>query len=85
MLRINIPSNGPSKINFSSFWNFSLPAPPNGIDSEINNDAILLFDDEEQAMAYAEQLKQLPGSQQKAGNEIVAAIENDEFVSSYHL
>lgn len=80
MLRINIPSNGPSRINFSTFWNYLLPTPPNGIDSEVNNDAILLFDDEQQAKEYAEQLKQLPGSQKKVSNEIIAAIDNDEFV-----
>ena len=74
MLRISIPSNGPSKINFSSFMNYLLPVPPKGIDSELNNDAVLLFDNEEEAKNYADRLKQLPGSQKKAGNEIINAI-----------
>ncbi len=74
MLRISIPSNGPSKINFSTFMNYLLPIPPKGIVSEVNNDAVLLFENEEQAKTYADQLKQLPGSQKKVGNEIVAAI-----------
>jgi hypothetical protein len=74
MLRISIPSNGPSKINFSSFMNYLLPVPPKGIDSEVNNDAVLLFDNEEEAKVYADRLKELPGSQKKAGNEIINAI-----------
>ena len=74
MLRISIPSNGPSKINFSNFMNYLLPIPPNGLVSEVNDNAVLLFDNEEQAKNYAEELKQLPGSQKKVGNEIVAAI-----------
>jgi len=74
MLRISIPSNGPSKINFSSFMNYLLPVPPKGIDSELNNDAVLLFDNEEEAKNYADRLKQLPGSQKKVGNEIINAI-----------
>jgi hypothetical protein len=74
MLRISIPSNGPSKINFSNFMNYLLPIPPKGLVSEVNDNAVLLFDDEEQAKIYAEKLKQLPGSQKKVGNEIVAVI-----------
>ena len=74
MLRISIPSNGPSKINFSSFMNYLLPVPPKGIDSEVNNDAVLLFDNEEEAKVYADRLKELPGSQKKAGNEVINAI-----------
>ena len=74
MLRISIPSNGPSKINFSSFMNYLLPLPPKGIDIEVNNDAVLLFDNEEEVKIYTDKLKQLPGSQKKAGNEIINAI-----------
>ena len=74
MLRISIPSNGPSKINFSSFMNYLLPVPPKGIDIEVNNDAVLLFDNEEELRIYTDKLKQLPGSQKKVGNEIINAI-----------
>jgi len=77
MLRINIPSDGPSKINFSTFWNYLLPVPPNGVASAVNNDVVLLFDNEEQAANYADVLKHLPGSQQKMGKELVNAIDHD--------
>ena len=74
MLRISIPSNGPSKINFSSFMNYLLPVPPKGIDIEVNNEAVLLFDNEEEVKTYTDKLKELPGSQKKVGNEIINAI-----------
>jgi len=83
MLRINIPSNGPSKIDYSTFSNFLLPVPNDGIDSEVNNSLVLLFNDEEKAIDYTNQLKQLSGSQKKVGNEIIAAIEKDLLVSTY--
>ncbi|WP_183574817.1 hypothetical protein HDF18_00270 [Mucilaginibacter sp. X5P1] len=82
MLRISIPSNGPAKIDYSTFSNFMLPMP-DGIDSEVNNSLVLLFDDEEKAIDYTNQLRQLSGSQKKAGNEIIAAIEKDMFVRTY--
>jgi len=82
MLRISIPSNGPAKIDYSTFNNFMLPMP-DGIDSEVNNSLVLLFDDEEKAIEYTNQLRQLPGSQKKVGNELIAAIEKDLFVRTY--
>ena len=59
MLHITIPSNSRSNLNFSTFEEYQLPAPPNGIDAEINNDVILKFEDEEEAISYAEQLEDL--------------------------
>jgi hypothetical protein len=80
MLRISIPSNGPAKINFSSFMDYLLPVPPKGISTGRNNNAVLLFDDEDEARDYAEGLKHLHGSQKKAGNEVVNAINKGKFV-----
>jgi len=74
MLNINIPSNGPSKISFSSFMNYLLPIPPRGIINAGDDEAVLLFNNKEEAKLYAEKLRQLPGSQKKVGNEIVNAI-----------
>jgi hypothetical protein len=54
--------------------NYLLPIPPKGIDNELNNDAVLLFDNEEEVRIYTDKLNQLPGSQKKVGNEIIKAI-----------
>jgi hypothetical protein len=52
MLRINVPSNTSSQINFSTFKGLQLPKPLSGVEAEINNDLILQFEDEEEAIAY---------------------------------
>ena len=82
MLRIVVSPDGPSKIDFSTFRNYLLPMPQDGVDAE-NDRLVLLFDDEKQAMDYARELSKLPGSQRKVGNELVAAIGNDKFVRAF--
>jgi hypothetical protein len=90
MLNITVPSNTHSGLNFSTFESYGLPAPPNGVDEEINNDVILKFEDEEEAIMYMEQLENLSNGldnkttqQYVAINDIIMTIRNDEFVQSY--
>jgi hypothetical protein len=90
MLQITIPSNGRAGLTFSSFENSDLPKPPNGIDEEINDDVILLFDDEEQAVAYADELEDISTAvndnnspKKLALNDIIVAIKGDAFVQEY--
>ncbi|HEY8783247.1 MAG TPA: hypothetical protein VIM16_16590 [Mucilaginibacter sp.] len=90
MLFINVSSAGNPKLKFRDFENYGLPAPRDGADVEINDDLILKFEDEDEAIAYAEQLedmaKQLSDKdspQYAAINGIIMAIYNDEFVKSY--
>ncbi len=90
MLQITIPSNGRAELTFSSFENSDLPKPPNGIDEEINDDVILLFDDEEQAVAYADELEDISTAindnsspRKLALNDIIVAIKSDSFVQEY--
>jgi hypothetical protein len=83
MLRINVSPDGPSKLDYSNFRDFLLPAPPDGFDAGDDNRLVLLFDDEQQAIDYAREIAKLPGSQRKIGNELVAAIGNNQFVRAY--
>jgi hypothetical protein len=90
MLRINVPSNTASQINFSTFESFELPQPPSGVEAEINNDLILQFEDEEEAIAYADELEDLSYQltdktepRYLVVNDIIMAIRNDEFIQSY--
>lgn len=85
MLRINVSPDGPAKLNYSNFRNYLLPVPPDGVDAGENNRLVLLFDDEQQAIDYARQIARLPGSQRKAGNELVTAIGNDRCVRAFAL
>lgn len=90
MLRITVSSQGESNLNFSAFESFELPAPVSGVDAEINNDVILKFEDEEEALLYADQLENLSNEldnksspQYLAIGDIIVAIRNDEFVQNY--
>jgi hypothetical protein len=90
MLRIAVPSNNSSQLTFNAFEDYQLPKPTNGVDAEINNDVILLFEDEEDAIGYADELSDLlnqlddkSSGQYKAIGDIIMAIRNDEFIQSY--
>ena len=90
MLNITISSNSNSNLNFSTFEEYQLPAPPSGVDAEINNDVILKFEDEEEAIIYAERLEDLSNElddknspQYIAVSDVIMAIRNDEFIQSY--
>lgn len=90
MLRIAVPSTGESGLTFNSFEKYSVPPPPNGVDAEVNNDVVLLFDDEEQAVAYADSLFEVGAdldndqtNKKLIVNDIVGAIYNNDFIRSY--
>ena len=53
MLIIEISSDGRSPLTLSELEEYNIPAPPNGFDSEINNNIVMRFDDEQQAIDYS--------------------------------
>jgi hypothetical protein len=57
MLRIDIPSTEDITITTWTFNEYSLPKPHNGTANEVNGDLILLFEDEEEAVAYMDELE----------------------------
>ena len=90
MLLITVPSTGESKLTFSVFERLGLPAPVGGIDSEINDELLLRFEDEEEAVIYAAQLENLStGLDDKSSianlavNDMIMAIYDDEFIQTY--
>lgn len=90
MLNITVPQNDNTNLTFSAFERYGLPAPPDGADAEINDDLILKFEDEEEAIVYAAQLQNVANElndkdtpQYVAISNIIMAIRNDEFVQSY--
>jgi len=90
MLQITVPSQGSAQLTFSTFERYGLPAPPNGVDAEINGNLVLKFEDEEEAIVFSEQLEDLSDGlndksspQNLAIGDIIMAIRNDEFVQSY--
>ena len=90
MLLITVPSNGVSKLTFSTFEQYDLPAPLYGAQSEINGTLVLNFEDEADALIYLEQLENLSlGLDDKSSEanlaigDMITAIRNDEFVQGY--
>jgi hypothetical protein len=90
MLYITVPSGGLSNLTFSLFESYEIPAPVSGADAEINGNLILKFENEEEAIVYAEQLENMANeindkttTQYLSINDIIVAIWNDEFVQSY--
>ena len=91
MLRITIPKTGKSQLTFTKFEQYELPAPLDGVDAEINGDLILKFDDEQEAITYAEQLEDISNElndksspENAAISDIIITIRNDEFIKAYN-
>ncbi|RYU92449.1 hypothetical protein EWM62_03165 [Mucilaginibacter terrigena] len=86
MLKINIPPIG---FEGSIFDKYNLPSPPNGTETEVNGEMILMFEDEEEAVAYLDELEDYStrldanAPEKPVINTLVSAINNDEFVQSY--
>jgi len=89
MLRIEIPSTGASGLTFSKLENYELPVPPNGFSPEINNNVVMQFDDEQQAIDYAHELDAYSNSIDAESveyliiNDIIRSVGDDEFVQAY--
>lgn len=86
MLKIDIPSQ---TLTPNAFEQTDLPTPPNGTETEINGDLILLFEDEEEAVAYLDELEDYSADlnddapEKTVINALIGAINNDEFVQAY--
>lgn len=90
MLEITVPANGNSKLTFTTFAQLDLPQPKNGSKAEVNDELILSFVNEEEAVdythqleAYAESLEDHTSLQFLAAQDIITAMGNDEFVKNY--
>jgi hypothetical protein len=89
MLSIDVPSNGLSRLSFNELEKYSIPVPPNGFSSEINDHVVIRFDDEQQALDYAHDLDSYSNSIKRETPEyniiadIIKAIGDDEFVQAY--
>ncbi len=89
MLSIDIPSDGLSELTFNKLEKYNIPAPPNGFSSEVNNNVVIHFDDEQQAIDYAHDLDEYSNSIEPESQEssvvadIIKAVGDDEFVQTY--
>lgn len=90
MLNISIRSVSNTNLTFAAFQQYEIPAPAGGANIEGDNNLVLQFEDEEDAITYVEQLENLSNQlnnkdtpQYQAINDIIMSIRNDEFVQGY--
>ena len=89
MLRIKIPATGPTPLTFADFKNYHLPMPSQGIKEKGNEDAVLLFDNEYEAVVYADELEEIVTNVSKSSpvrsimRDLVTAIRNDDTIRNY--
>jgi hypothetical protein len=89
MLRINLPPIGRTKLTFADFQNYHLPIPSKGIKAPRNKNTILLFDNEYDAIVYADQLEEIVTTVSKNSpiknimRDLITAIRNDDTIRNY--
>ncbi|MGZ3874668.1 MAG: hypothetical protein ACXVJD_17245 [Mucilaginibacter sp.] len=89
MLRINIPPTGPTKLTSADFKNYHLPIPSKGIKEKRNKETELIFDNEYEAVIYADQLEEIVSTVSKTSplknilRDLVTTIRNDDTIRNY--
>ena len=89
MLRINIPPTGSKPLTFADFKNYQLPMPSKGVKAKGNKETILLFDNEYEAVVYADQLEEIVTTVSKSSplknilRDLATAIRNDDSIRNY--
>ena len=88
MLKIEIPSR---EFDFNQLQQLDIPKPINGISEEINENAVLAFEDESDAInysyllgEYADRLDDKCSAQYSAARFIIQTIADDAFVAAYN-
>ena len=89
MLQIHVPPTSPTTFTYDDFKNYELPVPSKGVINEVNDETILVFDNEFEAVTYADQLEEIGTNVSNRTPEkcllrdVVTAIRNDETVRSF--
>jgi len=89
MLRINLPPTSPKPITSADFKNYHLPEPSKGVKGKRKNKVFLVFDNEYEAVIYADQLEEIVTTVSKSSpvknilRDVVTAIRNDDSIRNY--
>ncbi len=89
MLRINIPPTGPAPLTFADFTKYQLPIPSKGVKAKINKETVLFFDNEFEAVVYADKLEEIVTTVSKSSplknilRDMATAIRNDDTIRNY--
>ena len=89
MLRINLPPTGPTRVTFADFRKYRLPVPSKGVKDSGKKNTVLQFDNEHEAVIYADQLEEIVTNTSKNSpvrsilRDMVTAIRNDDTIRNY--
>ena len=89
MLRINLPPTGPTRVTFADFRKYRLPIPSKGIKERGKKETVLQFDNEDEAVIYADHLEEIVTNVSKNSpvrsilRDMVTAIRNDDTIRNY--
>jgi hypothetical protein len=89
MLRINLPPTGPTRVTFADFIKYRLPLPSKGVKARGKDNTVLVFDNEDEAVIYADQLEEIVTNVSKSSparsmlRDMVTAIRNDDSIRNY--
>jgi hypothetical protein len=89
MLRIKLPSTGTAPITSDDFKNYHLPVPSKGVKAKGKKNTVLQFDNEYEAVVYADQLEEIVTTVSKSSpvknilRDMVTAIRNDDSIRNY--
>jgi hypothetical protein len=89
MLRINLPPTGPTRVTFADFKKYRLPLPSKGVKEKGKKDTFLIFDNEDEAVIYADRLEEIVTNVSTNSparsilRDMVTAIRNDDTIRNY--
>ena len=89
MLRITLPPLSPKRITFSDFKNYHLPIPSKGVKERGGKNTVLVFDNEYEAVVYADQLEEMVTTVSKSSplknilRDLITSIRNDDTIRNY--
>jgi hypothetical protein len=89
MLRIKIPATGTTRLTSADFKNYHLPMPSKGVKANKNESTVLQFDNEYDAVVYADQLEEIVTTVSKNSpvknilRDLATAIRNDDSIRNY--
>jgi hypothetical protein len=89
MLRIIIPPTSRTPITSAEFKNYHLPIPSKGVKALGKKNTVLVFDNEFEAVVYADQLEEIVTTTSKSSplrnilRDVVTAIRNDDTIRNY--
>jgi len=89
MLRITLPPLSPKRITSSDFKNYHLPIPSKGVKERGGKNTVLVFDNEYEAVVYADQLEEMVTTVSKSSplknilRDLITSIRNDDTIRNY--